>query len=140
MDSSLQLRIAIATNSLGRAGAGHSMRVKLLAAHQHGFQGVEISMDCLAHHAGLDQFAVWEARADRLLAAAADLSNTAKSLSLEIMALNPLGALDSLMDTFDLVESLKEAELWLQICNVMKCPMLLVSSLALVLCILNSTY
>lgn len=40
------------------------------------------------------------------------------------VSLNPLGAYDGLADEDDVRERLKEAELWLQFCDILQAPIL----------------
>ena len=123
-----QVRIAIASNGLGKSRAGHGLRKKLSAARKHGFDGVEVAMECLEVHSHSPAFASQETRAGRLSAAARDVRKVATDLSLEIIALNPFGAYDGLADDHDVEEQLKEAELWLQLCDILEAPILQVRS------------
>lgn len=115
-----QCKIAIATNSLGKSAAGHGIIRKLEVAKAHGFDGVEVAIECLEAHA--TNFVKEGARANRLRAAANDVFITASALSLSIVALNPFGAYDGLTDELDIASRLQEAELWLQLCLLMRAP------------------
>lgn len=110
-------KVAIATNSLGKSAAGHTIHRKLQAAKAHGFDGLEVAFECLEAHAAT--YISLPSRKDRLLAAAGDVYRTAQSLGLELIALNPFGAYDGLKDPHDASIRLQEAELWCQLCQVM---------------------
>jgi 4-hydroxyphenylpyruvate dioxygenase len=118
------IRLAVCTNSLGKTQAGHTIDVKLKAAKRHGFEGVEVAMECLELHAGSPQFGVYGSRPDRLKAAAKDIRGMASALSLEIIALNPLGGLDALVNVEDQEERFIEADLWLQLTQLLDTPIL----------------
>jgi 4-hydroxyphenylpyruvate dioxygenase len=111
------IKVAIATNSLGKSAAGHTIHRKLQAAKAHGFDGLEVAFECLEAHAAT--YILHQSRNDRLLAAAGDVFKLATSLGLELIALNPFGAYDGLKDPHDVEIRLQEAELWCQLCQVM---------------------
>lgn len=113
-------KIAIATNSLGKSTAGHGVIRKLEVAKAHGFDGVEVAIECLEAHAS--SFVREGARANRLRAAAADVFSRASALSLDIIALQPFGAYDGLREPLEIDSRLQEAELWLQLCLLMRAP------------------
>lgn len=113
-----EIKIAVASNSLGKSAAGHAIRGKLQAAKAHGFDGVELAFECLDAHAST--FTSLESRKDRLCAAANDIFKTASSLGLGLIALNPFGAYDGLKDPRDVDVRLQEAELWCQLCHIMR--------------------
>ncbi|KAJ5987933.1 hypothetical protein N7481_003143 [Penicillium waksmanii] len=111
------IKVAVATNSLGKSAAGHTIHRKLQAAKTHGFDGLEVAFECLEAQAAT--YPSLQSRKDRLLAAAEDIYKAAKSLGLELIALNPFGAYDGLKDPHDVNIRLQEAELWCQLCQVM---------------------
>lgn len=111
------IKVAVATNSLGKSAAGHTIHRKLEAAKAHGFDGVELAFECLDAHAAT--FTSPELREDRLRAAAHDIYGKSSSLGLELIALNPFGAYDGLKDPHDVGVRLQEAELWCQLCQIM---------------------
>lgn len=113
-------KIAVATNSLGKSAAGHTIHRKLEAARSHGFDGVEVAFECLDAHA--DTLTSLSTREDRLRAAASEVYSKASSLSLSLIALNPFGAYDALTTSEDVDLRLKEAELWCQLCQIMHIP------------------
>lgn len=119
-----QVRIAIATNGLGKSRAGHCIRKKLKAAKRYGFDGVEVAFECLEAHSQSPTFGSHNTRSECLRAAARDIRKAATDLSLEIIALNPFGAYDGLADEKDVEERLNEAELWLQLCDILQAPIL----------------
>jgi 4-hydroxyphenylpyruvate dioxygenase len=120
------VKVAIATNSLGKSAAGHTIHRKLEVAKSNGFDGVEVAFECVDAHA--DTFSSLETREDRLRAAASDIFNKASSLSLSLIALNPFGAYDGLVEARDVEERLVEADLWCQLCRIMHIPILQVST------------
>ncbi|KAF2094965.1 xylose isomerase-like protein [Rhizodiscina lignyota] len=120
MVQSSDIRIAISTNSLGKSAAGHGIHRKMEAARAHGFDGVEVAWECLEAHATSGAFSGEPSHAERLRAAARDVVKKADSLSLEIIAVNPFGFYDSLADPEDIEARLKEAELWCQVCNILR--------------------
>ena len=111
------IKIAVATNSLGKSVAGHTINRKLQAAKAHGFDGVEVAFECLDAHAAT--FTSLEIREHRLRAAARGVYATASSLGLKLIILNPFGAYDGLKDSRDVDVRLVEAELWCQLCQIM---------------------
>lgn len=119
-----KIRVAIATNSLGKPRAGHTIEQKLQAVRKYRYDGIEVAMECLEVHSQASEFAHHSSRRDRLLAAASDIHKKAANLSLEIVALNPFGAYDGLANEGDVEERLKEGTLWLQICDALHCPIL----------------
>ncbi|KAF9890138.1 hypothetical protein FE257_006299 [Aspergillus nanangensis] len=118
------IKIAIASNSMGKSAAGHSILRKLEAARSHGFEGVEIAFECLEAHA--TSFS--GSRAESLRAASRDVAAKAASLSLTLIALNPFGAYDGLKDAAEVASRLEEAELWCQLCQIMRIPIFQITS------------
>lgn len=112
-----EIKIAVASNSLGKSAAGHTICSKLQAAKAHGFDGVELAFECLDAHAST--FTSLKSRKDRLSAAAADIFKAASSLGLYLIALNPFGAYDGLKHPKDVDVRLQEAELWCQLCQIL---------------------
>lgn len=45
------IKVAIATNSLGKSAAGHTIHRKLEVANSYGFDGVEVAFECVDAHA-----------------------------------------------------------------------------------------
>lgn len=119
------IKVAVATNSLGKSAAGHTIHRKLNAAKSHGFDGVEVAFECVDAHAGT--FTSFAKREDRLRAAAKDVYTKASALSLSLIALNPFGAFDGLKDPRDVGARFQEAELWCQLCQIMHIPIFQVS-------------
>ncbi|EEU38503.1 uncharacterized protein NECHADRAFT_88603 [Fusarium vanettenii 77-13-4] len=118
------ISIAICSNAMGKSRAGHSIAMKLEAAKRHGFDGIELVIECLESHSESEKFASHKSRADRLRAAALDIRKSASALSLDIVTLNPFGAFDGLAKEEDIEVRLQEAELWLQIYQVLQAPIL----------------
>lgn len=113
-------KVAIATNSLGKSVAGHDIHRKLEAAKRHGFDGVEVAIECIDAHARLFE-KQQQSREDRMCAAAQDIYNKTSALGLRIIALNPFGAYDALVHPSDVESRLQEAQLWCQLCEIMRC-------------------
>ena len=114
------IKVAVATNSLGKSAAGHTIQRKLEAAKSHGFDGVEVAIECVNAHA--KTLTSIESREARLRAAASDIYTKSSSLSLSLIALNPFGAYDGLKDPRAVEARLKEAELWCELCHIMHIP------------------
>lgn len=119
-----RVRVAIATNALGKAIVGHTIDRKFTAAKRHGFDGVELAFECLQQHVATAGLAGNGSREDQLRAAARDIRSKASKMSLEIIALNPFGFYDSLAEEEDINSRLQEAELWLQLCEILQAPIL----------------
>ncbi|KAI9927796.1 hypothetical protein MW887_002648 [Aspergillus wentii] len=111
------MKISIATNSLGKSSSGHSILHKLSVAKSHHFDGVEVAFECLEHHA-LTTYPKLT-RENQLRSAARDVHNTASSLSLQLIALNPFGAYDGLVDEGEVERRLDEARVWCELCEIM---------------------
>ncbi|KAJ5532462.1 hypothetical protein N7494_009014 [Penicillium frequentans] len=120
------IKVAIATNSLGKSVAGHTIHRKLEAAKSHGFDGVEVAFECLDAHAAT--FASLKTRNDKLRAAASDVYSKATSLSLSLIALNPFRDYDGLKSAQEVDVRLEEAELWCQLCQIMRIPIFQICS------------
>lgn len=119
LDNMPSIKVAIASNSLGKSAAGHTLIRKLDSAKLHGFDGVEVAIECLeAYASSFSQ----PSRASRLRAAAADIDRKAQELSLVLISLNPFGAYDGLIDPLEIQSRLEEAELWFDLCRLMKIP------------------
>jgi 4-hydroxyphenylpyruvate dioxygenase len=119
-----QCKIAIATNALGKAAAGHSIERRLRTAKQAGFDGVEVAIECLEALAADNSPSEHQHRAVNLRKAAIYTRKIADSHSLKIIALNPFAAFDALKDDSAVESRLQEAKLWLELCNLMRCEIL----------------
>lgn len=124
-----QVRIAIASNALGKSSAGHDIHTKLVAAKAHGFQGIELAFECVEAHASSVRPLNDDSRAAQLQAAAGDIQKMASRLSLEIIALQPFGSYDLLTQEEDIKSRLEEASLWLRLCQTLRSPILQVGIL-----------
>ncbi|KAL1873610.1 hypothetical protein VTK73DRAFT_797 [Phialemonium thermophilum] len=82
----MALRPAIATVSLGRSTAGHTLFQKLELAASQSFEGVELFYECLEHHAQSLPGGLTE---DNLLLAARQTRLECDRLRLEIVSLQP---------------------------------------------------
>ena len=123
------IRVAIGTNALGKPGAGHDIGTKLEAAKRQGFQGVEVAIECLEAHSNTDDFSNNSmGREERLKAAASDIHKRARAFDLQIVALNPFGAYDGLVEEEDIVSRLQEGKLWIELCNALHAPILQIAS------------
>lgn len=123
------IKVAIGTNAMGKPWSGHDIGTKLEAAKRHGFDGIEVAIECLDSHSKTAAFSKYgPTRAGLLLAAATDIYERANALGLEIVALNPFGAYDALVKEEDVVSRLEEGELWLQVCTRLHSPILQIAS------------
>ncbi|KAJ5949078.1 hypothetical protein N7454_000662 [Penicillium verhagenii] len=120
------IKVAIATNSLGKSAAGHTIYRKLEAAKAHGFEGVEVAFECLEAHAATLISPI--TRNDKLRAAASDVYTKANSLSLTLISLNPFRDYDGLKSTQEVDARLEEAELWCELCQIMHIPIFQICS------------
>ncbi|KAJ6140614.1 hypothetical protein N7470_010410 [Penicillium chermesinum] len=77
------IKVAIASNSMGKSVAGHTIERKLEAAKAHGFDGVEVAFECV--EANATQFNTMATRDARLRASAADIYEKAQSLDLKLI-------------------------------------------------------
>ncbi|CDM27221.1 hypothetical protein DTO013E5_4544 [Penicillium roqueforti] len=119
------IKVAIASNSLGKSTSGHTLLHKLETAKLHGFDGVEVAIECLeAHASSFSQ----SSRASRLRAAATHVDQKAQDLSLSLIALNPFGAYDGLVNPVEVESRLEEAELWFDLCRLMRIPIFQITS------------
>ncbi|KAJ5130805.1 uncharacterized protein N7515_006844 [Penicillium bovifimosum] len=119
------VKVAIASNSLGKPAAGHTLIRKLESAKSHGFDGVEVAFECLeAYASSFPQ----STRASRLRAAAAHINRKAQELSVALISLNPFGAYDGLIEPIEIKSRLEEAELWFDLCRLMKIPIFQITS------------
>lgn len=122
-----RIRVAIATNAMGKSAAGHDILTKTKAAKIHGFDGIEVAFECLEAHALSMNFNHLAIRSEKLKASAHEVHRLTKDLSLEIVSLQPFGFFDALTESHDIETRLQEAELWLQLCDIMEAPILQVS-------------
>ncbi|KAL2828512.1 xylose isomerase-like protein [Aspergillus cavernicola] len=106
------LKIGIPTMSLSRPGL-HPLPDKLQSAALHGFQGIELFIDDLTHLAS-SHFN------NSLLAAASHTATVCKSLSLDIICLQPFGFYEGLLDRSQTNTLLEEKlPLWFQIARIL---------------------
>ncbi|KAL1891314.1 hypothetical protein Sste5346_007774 [Sporothrix stenoceras] len=123
----MPIQIAIASNALGKSAAGHTVLRKMEAASKQGFQGMEIAIECLEAHA-TSVFGHLPIRPARFRAAAADIRKKADSLGLHLVALNPFGAYDGLKDAAAINARLGEAELWFDLCAILRVDIFQITS------------
>ncbi|ETN39309.1 uncharacterized protein HMPREF1541_05532 [Cyphellophora europaea CBS 101466] len=113
-------RPAIASLSLGRAYAGHSLEAKLSAAGRAGFQGVECFYEDLEWHArshvGGDNDAISD---ENLLDAARDFRALADANDLEVIVLQPFMHYEGLLDLEERGRRLQKLGLWLRLVKVL---------------------
>ena len=122
-----RVRVAIATNALGKSAAGHDILTKIKVAKIYGFEGIEVAFECLETHALTSTFNHLATRSEKLQASAGEICDLATNLSLKIISLQPFGFFDALTESHDIESRLVEAELWLQLCDIMRAPFLQVS-------------
>ncbi|KAM0746566.1 xylose isomerase-like protein [Meredithblackwellia eburnea MCA 4105] len=109
-------KLAIATVSLGRVAANHLLTTKLEAASRAGYDGVELTFECLDHHSKLIKSTADLPRPERLKEGAKDVRQRADALKLEIISIQPFMQYDALI-TWE--TRFEEAELWLELCGIL---------------------
>lgn len=116
-----ELRLAIASVSLGRSAAGHGLIHKIQQAALHSFEGVEIFFECLEHLArdlpgGLND--------DNLLAAAHKTRAACESHGITVVCLQPFGFAEGLLDPKARREMLQRLRLWIRVSQALGCDLI----------------
>ncbi|USP78920.1 uncharacterized protein yc1106_06194 [Curvularia clavata] len=106
-------RLGIATMSLGRCYAGHSLKHKLSMAAKHGIEGIELFYEDLVDYSGSDS-------PSALLEGAASVRNLCSSLGLTIICLQPFLHYDGLLDRQKHEERIEEMKLWMKLAKVLQ--------------------
>ncbi|KIX94638.1 uncharacterized protein Z520_09684 [Fonsecaea multimorphosa CBS 102226] len=108
---------AIATISLGRASAGHSLPTKIQRAASAGFSGLEIFYECLDFFAreieGLDT----EPSHKGLLEAARRVRAICDNLQLAVVCLQPFMFFEGLVDVKEREEKFVLLQFWFELCR-----------------------
>ena len=120
-------RPAIASMSLGRAFAGHSLALKLECAAEHGFEGVEIFYEDLEYLAKEQQLTSSSSSSsakiaaddtpsrEQLLAAAEIVRDTCQRLKLVVIGLQPFLFYEGLVDREEHAAMIQKLKLWFEI-------------------------
>ncbi|KAI8659993.1 hypothetical protein NCS56_01217900 [Fusarium sp. Ph1] len=116
-----ELRLAIASVSLGRSAAGHGLIHKIQQAALHSFQGVEIFYECLEHLAcslpgGLSE--------KNLLAAAEKTRAACDSHGITVVCLQPFGSAEGLLDAEAREDMFQRLRLWIKISHALGCDLI----------------
>ncbi|KAL4866456.1 hypothetical protein BDV12DRAFT_210464 [Aspergillus spectabilis] len=113
----MNLKIGIPTMSLGRPGL-HPLDDKLRVAAAHGFEGIELFIDDLTHHAAT-RFN------NSLPQAAQHISALCKSLNLTIICLQPFAFYEGLLDRSQTSRLLNEKlQLWFELVDILDTDMI----------------
>jgi 4-hydroxyphenylpyruvate dioxygenase len=112
----MSIRPAIATVSLGRSSAGHTLFRKLQQAANHSFEGIELFYECFEHHAqslpgGLNE--------DNLLLAAKQTRQECDRLHLEIVSLQPFLFAEGLVSPQARQEIIDKLRFWFKLAKVL---------------------
>jgi len=108
---------AVATFSLGRSSAGHTLFEKLRKAADHSFRGVEVAYECLEYHArslpgGLN--------ADNLLKAAEQTREECDRLDLQILCIQPFMFAEGNTQPGDREEVMQRFKFWLKLAKLLR--------------------
>ncbi|KAB5572656.1 xylose isomerase-like protein [Coniochaeta sp. 2T2.1] len=113
----MSLRPAIATVSLGRASAGHTLFRKLEEAAKQSFEGVELFYECLEHHAEVLPGGLNE---DNLLLAAEQTRQECDRLNLEIVSLQPFLFSEGLVNARTHQKIIEKLKFWFQLAKILR--------------------
>ncbi|KAJ9636450.1 uncharacterized protein PV06_01515 [Exophiala oligosperma] len=108
---------SIASMSLGRAWAGHSLETKLASAHDAGFKGIEVFYEDLEHLASTLPGGVTDAN---IITSASMFKSLADQFQLIIIALQPFMHFEGLVSEEDHRQKLKALELWFKLAEVLQ--------------------
>ena len=117
-------RPAIASMSLGRAYAGHSLRHKLACAAKHGFEGIEIFYEDLEYLAKEQASSCPSSEKDgpsreQLLKAAQIIHDECQKNKLTIPSLQPFLFYEGLVDREEHKAMIQKLKLWFEIVKVL---------------------
>lgn len=112
----MSLLPAIATVSLGRASAGHSLFEKIKQAAAHSFKGVEVFYECLEHHArtlpgGLSN--------DNLLLAAQQTKRLCGRLGVAVVCLQPFTSFEGLESPQARAAAFEKLQFWFRLAHAL---------------------
>jgi len=110
------LQPAIATVSLGRSEAGHTLLSKIEKAAKHSFKGIEVFFECLEYHAKGLAGGLSDAN---LLVAAQQVRESCNSYGITVMVLQPFIFFGGIIDPLVHAEAIKRLELWLKLAKTL---------------------
>ncbi|CEJ93535.1 hypothetical protein VHEMI09116 [[Torrubiella] hemipterigena] len=119
------LRPGICTVSLGRSAAGHSLSHKLMAASQHGFEGIDLLYEDLHDFAEQKYGSSCQ---DHELRAAQDITFLCQELKLEIICLQPFMHFGGRIDRETHQQDLVRLQHWTQLCQILKTDLIVFPS------------
>lgn len=121
----MSLKPSICTVSLGRSAAGHSLPHKLMAASQHGFQGIDLFYEDL-HDFAEQKYG--NSNQDHELRAAQDITVLCQELRLEIICLQPFMHFGGRIDRKAHQQDLVRLQHWTQLCHILKTDLIVLPS------------
>ena len=110
---------AIASVSLGRSSAGHSLITKIHQAASAGFSGVEIFFECLELYAREIEGRKTAASRKTLLAAAQRVHEVCEKLRITVVCLMPFMNFEGLVDEYERKEKLDLLQFWFELCRAL---------------------
>lgn len=111
-----ELRLAVASVSLGRAAVGHSLIRKIEQAALHSFRGIEVFYECLEYHARSLPSGLNNAN---LEAAAKQVREACRRYSIAIVCLQPFPSAEGLLDQEERRQMLQRMKLWIRLAKVL---------------------
>ncbi|KAL6863500.1 hypothetical protein ACO1O0_003755 [Amphichorda felina] len=116
---------AIATVSLGRASAGHSLFKKVEQAAAHSFKGVEVFYECLEHHAstlpgGLSN--------TNILLAAQQTRILCDQHGIAVICLQPFGFFEGLESKHARAAALEKLQFWFRLAHALRTDLIQIPS------------
>lgn len=112
----MRLRSSVATVSLGRSSAGHTLFQKLQQAARYSFEGIEIFDECLEYHARALPGGLTEAN---LLTAAKQTRAECDRLGLDIVCLQPFKHADGLTSADERKKVVQNLRFWFRIAKIL---------------------
>jgi 4-hydroxyphenylpyruvate dioxygenase len=113
----MHLRPGIASVSMGRSSAGHSILEKIKQAKLHGFEGIEIFYECLESHA---QTFEGGANEINLTIAAKEVRRCCDVNGMEVICLQPFTFYDGLTDARAHAKSIRRLHFWFQLAKILR--------------------
>ncbi|KAH8885274.1 xylose isomerase-like protein [Thozetella sp. PMI_491] len=113
----MSLRSAVATVSLGRSSAGHTLLHKLEQAASHSFEGIELFYECLEH---LAQTLPGGLNEDNLFLAAKNTRQECDRLGLEVICLQPFMYSEGLTSEDAHKKVILKLQLWFRLAKMLR--------------------
>ncbi|GAB1317334.1 3-dehydroshikimate dehydratase [Madurella fahalii] len=113
-------KLAITSMSLGRCYAGHSFTSKLDAAHEYGYQGIELFHEDLAdvaEHLSREVPSPSGPSPSAQIAAARHILRLCRARGIEIVCLQPFSHYDGLLDRSEHERRLEQLQFWIQLAH-----------------------